>query len=73
MKTLTIIILFLSAGARAAELLPVKACVKWSKDIPEAQAAGAGLFESVARVEGKGPMAPLKAGKVPKSITVIVP
>ena len=55
MKTLTIIILFLSAGARAAELLPVKACVKWSKDIPEAQAAGAGLFESVARVEGKGP------------------
>jgi hypothetical protein len=47
--------LFLSTGARAAEPLPVKACVKWSKDIPEAQAAGAGLFESVARVEGKGP------------------
>lgn len=55
MKTLIIAALFLSTGARAADLLPVKACVKWSKDIPEAQAAGAGLFESVARVEGKGP------------------
>lgn len=55
MKTLIIAVLFVSAAARAAEPLPVKACVKWSKDIPEAQAAGAGLFESVSRVEGKGP------------------
>ncbi|MDD5303659.1 MAG: hypothetical protein PHS14_11190, partial [Elusimicrobia bacterium] len=55
MKALIAAALLLSTGARAAELLPVKACVKWSKDLPEAQAAGAGLFESVARVEGKGP------------------
>lgn len=57
MKTLIAVVLFLSAGARAAEPVksPVRACVKWSKDIPDAQAAGAGLFESVTRVEGKGP------------------
>lgn len=48
-------VLSLPPDARAAELRPAKACVKWSKDIPEAQAAGAGLFESVTRVEGAGP------------------
>ncbi len=55
MNTLIAVTLFLASGARAAELFPVKACVKWSKDIPRAQAAGAGLFDSVTRVEGKGP------------------
>ena len=57
MKALIAAVLFLPAGARAAEpaKAPVKACVKWSKDIPDAAAAGAGLFESVTRVEGKGP------------------
>ncbi len=55
MRGLLVASLLLPAGARAAELLPVKACVKWSKDIPAAQAAGAGLFGSVARVEGAGP------------------
>lgn len=42
-------------SAAADGPLPVKACVKWSKDLPEARAAGAGLFESVELVEGKGP------------------
>ncbi|MBI5245714.1 MAG: hypothetical protein HY923_00925 [Elusimicrobia bacterium] len=55
MRTL-VALLFLTSAAGAAEL-PVRACVKWSKDIPEAQAAGAGLFKSLARVEGKGPFA----------------
>ncbi|MDP3543744.1 MAG: hypothetical protein Q8T11_14845 [Elusimicrobiota bacterium] len=49
--------LLLPSAAFAAEPLPVKVCVKWSKDLPAAQAAGAGLFESVTRVEGKGPFA----------------
>jgi hypothetical protein len=58
MKFLFIAAMLVSpASARAAQ--PVKsaarACVKWSKDIPEAQAAGAELFASMARVEGKGP------------------
>jgi hypothetical protein len=57
MRTVIAVLLLLPAGARAAELAAVKACVKWSKDIPEAQAAGAGRFASVARVEGKGPFA----------------
>ncbi len=57
MKPLIAAALFLSITARAAEpeRSPARACVKWSKDIPEAQAAGAGLFASTARVEGKGP------------------
>jgi len=51
MKILILVALFLSTGARAIEPVksPLKACVKWSKDIPDAQAAGAGLFESVTR------------------------
>lgn len=55
MRTLIAAVLLLSTGARAADLLPVKACVKWSKDIPEAHAAASGLFESLTRVEGNGP------------------
>jgi hypothetical protein len=57
MKSILIVALILPAFVRAAEpaKLPVKACLKWSKDLPEAQAAGVALFESVARVEGKGP------------------
>jgi hypothetical protein len=55
MKALIIGALIFPSAASAAGLLPVKACVKWSRDIPEAQAAGAGLFESVTRVEGPGP------------------
>lgn len=57
MKALVIAMMFLSTGAPATEPVkfPLKACVKWSKDIPEAQAAGVGLFDSVARVEGKAP------------------
>lgn len=57
MKCIVIAALMLAASVRAAEpaKLPVKACVKWSKDIPEAQAAGAGLFDAVTRVEGKAP------------------
>ena len=58
MKTIAAL-LFISVAAHAAEpvKLPVRACLKWSKDIPQAQAAGAGLFASVARVEGAGPFA----------------
>lgn len=55
MKALTAAALLLGANANAAGSLPLKACVKWSKEIPAAAAAGAGLFESVARVEGGGP------------------
>ena len=57
MKILIIAALFLSAGVRAAEPVksPLKVCVKWSREIPDAQAAGAGLFESVTRVDGKAP------------------
>jgi len=54
MKMLIAAMLLASSSAGAAEL-PVRACVKWSKDIPEVQAAGAGLFTSVARVEGQPP------------------
>lgn len=54
MKILLAAALLLPAAASAAGL-PVKACVKWSKDIPAAEAAGAGLFESLTRVEGTGP------------------
>lgn len=55
MRPLLVVALLLPAAAAAAGPLPVKACVKWSKDLPEARAAGAGLFESVERVEGNGP------------------
>jgi hypothetical protein len=57
MNAFIVAMLVSTALVRAAEpvKLPIKACVKWSKDIPEAQAVGAVLFESVARVEGKGP------------------
>lgn len=58
MKSLILLAALLTAASSAAaQPLPVKACVKWSRDIPSAQTAGAGLFESVARVEGKGPFA----------------
>ncbi len=57
MRALIVAALFLPSAARAVEPSLVRACVKWSKDIPEAQAAGAGRFLSVARVEGKGPHA----------------
>ena len=55
MKTIAAVLL-LASSAAAAEL-PVRACIKWSKDIPDAQAAGTGRFASVSRVEGKGPFA----------------
>lgn len=42
-------------GAASAGPLPLKACLKWSKDLPASRAAGEGLFESVSLVEGKGP------------------
>jgi hypothetical protein len=52
-------VLLLGSGARAAEPEPenfkLRACVKWSKDVPEAVAAGAGLFAATQRVEGDGP------------------
>lgn len=53
MKMILLAVLLWPSAARAAA--PVKACVKWSREIPRAEAAGAGLFSSVARVEGKGP------------------
>ena len=57
MNAFIVAMLVSSASAWAAEpaKLPIKACVKWSREIPEAQAAGAGPFESVTRSEGKGP------------------
>ncbi len=58
MKNIVIAALLVPAAiVRAAEPVKfsAKACVKWSKEIPQAQAAGEGLFASVARVEGKGP------------------
>lgn len=57
MKTLVVVMGLFSTGVQAADFASVKACVKWSKEIPQAQAAGAGRFASVARVEGKGPFA----------------
>ena len=52
-------VMLLAASARAAEIqsenYKLRACVKWSKEIPEAVAAGSGLFASTLRVEGKGP------------------
>jgi|CXWL01.1.fsa_nt_gi hypothetical protein len=54
MKKCFFVVLFLSgcAGPRAVERhkLPTRVCVKWSKDIPEAQATGESLFSSVTRV-----------------------
>lgn len=47
--------LALAASARAAEL--PRACVKFSHEIPLAEASGVSLFKSVKRVEGKGPFA----------------
>lgn len=55
MRALLAAALLLPSTALAAQPLPVKACVKWGREIPEATAAGAGLFESVRRVEGAGP------------------
>ena len=55
MKTLVAVLVLFSAGAQAADFTSVKACVKWSKEIAQAELTGAGLFASVARVEGKGP------------------
>ena len=58
MRTLLAAALLLAcARARAAdsENFKLRACVKWSKDIPEAIAAGSGLFASTLRVEGSGP------------------
>jgi hypothetical protein len=56
---LVAIALLAAPSLRAAEVqsenYKVRACVKWSKDVPEAIAAGSGLFASTARVEGKGP------------------
>ncbi|UPT73230.1 MAG: hypothetical protein M0D55_15250 [Elusimicrobiota bacterium] len=43
----------LAAPASAAEL--PRACIKWSREIPEAKAAGVSRFSSVERVEGAGP------------------
>jgi hypothetical protein len=42
------------AAETPAENYKVRACVKWSKEIPEAIAAGSGLFASTVRVEGDG-------------------
>jgi hypothetical protein len=53
MKLLLAALLLVPAAARAAE--STRACVKWSRPIPDAVAAGAGLFASVARVDAKGP------------------
>ncbi len=39
----------------AAELSPVRACLKWSKEAPEAEAAGAKAFASFTLVKGAGP------------------
>jgi len=35
--------------------LSVAACVKWSRPLPAAEAAGAGVFSSLKRVEGEPP------------------
>lgn len=45
--------LALAASASAADL--PRACVKFSREIPLAEAAGVSLFSSVRRVEGNGP------------------
>lgn len=55
MTALFLAALLSASGAAFAEPSALKACVKWSKDIPEAQAAGGGLFASVSRVSGDGP------------------
>lgn len=55
MRLLLAAALLLPSAYAAAGPLPVKACVKWSKDLPASRAAGEGLFESVALVEGGGP------------------
>ena len=57
MRVLFAAALLLAPAARAAEAETYKrrACVKWSREIPETIAAGAGLFASTARVEGPGP------------------
>lgn len=49
--------ILLAGPAQAADLASLKACVKWSKDLPDLQVAGAGLFASTTRVEGSGPYA----------------
>lgn len=55
MKSFMASVFLFATSAHAADLTSVKACLKWSKDISQAQAAGAGRFASVSRVEGKGP------------------
>lgn len=55
MRTLALVLSLAAGSARAADLAPLKACVKWSRDIPDAQAAAAGRFASVTRVEGAAP------------------
>ena len=54
MKIYFVAVLILSgcAAPRAAERekIPVRVCVKWSKDIPEGQTTGEALFSSVTRV-----------------------
>ena len=57
MRTFVLPLILLAVSARAAEpkRLEVRACIKWSRDIPDAQKEGAGLFSAVTRVEGKGP------------------
>ena len=51
-----VLVLSACAALRAAERakIPVRVCVKWSKDIPEAQATGESLFSSVTRVASVG-------------------
>jgi hypothetical protein len=51
------VLLLAAPAARAAESqnFRLRACVKWSQDVPEAVAKGSGLFASTKRVEGAGP------------------
>lgn len=70
MKTLAAVLLLAAGSARAADLSPLKACVKWSREIPEAKAAGAGLFASVERVEGAAPYAGCEVVTVTESFGV---
>ena len=57
MRMLAALMLLFAVTARAVEssVPPLRACVKWSKEIPDAKAAGTGLFASIERVEGKAP------------------
>ncbi len=58
MKTLLAFVLLAApASARVIEPSTLKACVKWSREIPDIKAAGSGRFSSVERVDGAGPYA----------------